>query len=94
MISVTDQITADQPTAFDKAQALTNYFTDPANGFTYSLDVPEGDSGDPLVDFLRNKQGLLRAVRVGDGDHAAAVGVPARVAIGFTQGTPAPTAAT
>ena len=87
VISVTDQITADQPTAFDTAQALTNYFTDPANGFTYSLDVPEGDSGDPLVDFLRNKQGFCEQYASAMAVMLRHAGVPARVAVGFTQGT-------
>ncbi len=89
VITLAEQITANQPTAFDKAQALTSYFTDPANGFAYSLEVPAGDSGDPLVDFLRNKQGFCEQYASSMAVMLRAVGVPARVAIGFTQGAPA-----
>ena len=72
--TLTAQVTAGATTAFDKAEALRRWFTDPANGFTYSLDVPPGDSGDKLVDFLNNRTGILRAVRLGDGHHAACRG--------------------
>jgi transglutaminase-like putative cysteine protease len=80
-------VTANAATAFDKANALREYFTNPANGFTYSLTVPPGDSGDPLVDFLRNKQGFCEQYASAMTVMLRAVGVPARVAIGFTQGS-------
>ena len=80
-------VTAAATTAFDKADALRTYFTNPANGFTYSLTVPPGNSGDPLVDFLTNKQGYCEQYASAMAIMLRAVGVPARVAIGFTQGT-------
>jgi transglutaminase-like putative cysteine protease len=84
---LTAQITAGATSAFDKADALRKYFTDPANGFTYSLTVPEGNSGDALVDFLRNKQGYCEQYASAMAIMLRAAGVPARVGIGFTQGT-------
>jgi transglutaminase-like putative cysteine protease len=80
------EVTAGATTPFDKADRLTNYFTDPANGFTYSLDVPTGTSGDRLLDFLDLKQGFCEQYASAMAVMLRAVGVPARVAVGFTQG--------
>ena len=86
VVEIATQVTAGATTAFDKADALRSYFTDTANGFSYSLSVPPGDSGDPLVDFLNNKQGYCEQYASAMAIMLRAVGVPARVAIGFTQG--------
>jgi transglutaminase-like putative cysteine protease len=86
VVAIATQVTGAATTAFDKAEALRTYFTDPANGFTYSLSVPLGDSGDQLLDFLNNKQGYCEQYASAMAVMLRAVGVPARVAIGFTQG--------
>lgn len=86
-VQVARDVTAGANTAFDRAEALRRYFTDPANGFTYSLTVPPGDSGDALVDFLRNKQGYCEQYASAMAVMLRALDIPARVAIGFTQGT-------
>ena len=86
--ALTAKVTAGATTAFDKADALRSFFTNPANGFTYSLDVPKGDSGDALVDFLRNRKGFCEQYASAMAIMLRAAGVPARVAVGFTQGTP------
>jgi hypothetical protein len=80
-------VTAGAATPFDKAEALRTYFTDPANGFSYSLTLEEGDSGDALVDFLRNKQGYCAQYASAMAIMLRALDIPARVAVGFTQGT-------
>jgi transglutaminase-like putative cysteine protease len=82
------EVTAGATTAFDKAERLRSYFTDPANGFVYSLQVPTGDSGDLLLDFLTLKQGYCEQYATAMAVMLRAVGVPARVAVGFTQGVP------
>ncbi len=83
------EVTAGATTAFDKADRLRAYFTDrAANGFSYSLNVPVGDSGDQLVDFLTLKQGYCEQYATAMAVMLRAVGVPARVAVGFTQGVP------
>jgi len=87
VIQIAQQVTAQATTAFDKADLLTKYFTNPANGFSYSLNVPGGTSGDLLLDFLNNKQGYCEQYASAMAIMLRAVGVPARVAIGFTQGT-------
>jgi transglutaminase-like putative cysteine protease len=90
VVALATQVTAAATTSFDKADALRKYFTDPTNGFTYSLTVPQGTSGDLLVDFLTNKQGFCEQYASAMAIMLRAVGVPARVAIGFTQGTKEP----
>ena len=80
------EVTAGATTAFDKAERLRTWFTDPANGFVYSLQVPAGTSGDLLLDFLTLKQGYCEQYATAMAVMLRAVGVPARVAVGFTQG--------
>ncbi|SDP13262.1 Transglutaminase-like superfamily protein [Nakamurella panacisegetis] len=80
------QVTADAPTAYDKALALQQWFTDPANGFVYSLDVLPGNSGDALVDFLTNKQGYCEQYASAMAIMLRSLNIPSRVVVGFTQG--------
>ena len=86
VVNLTQLVTAGATTAFDKAEALQSWFTNPANGFTYSLDVPPGDSGDLLVDFLNKRQGFCEQYASAMAVMLRAADVPARVAVGFTQG--------
>ncbi len=79
-------ITASARTPYDAADAMLHYFTDPGNGFSYSLDVPTGNSGSALLDFLVNKKGYCEQYAAAMAIMLDAVGIPARVAIGFTQG--------
>lgn len=80
------QATAGATTAFDKADALRQWFTDPANNFVYSLNVPPGNSGDALLDFLTNRRGYCEQYASAMAVMLRSLGIPARVAIGFTQG--------
>lgn len=72
---------------------LVDYFTDPANHFTYSLDAPDGDGRDNLAvldDFLDPERG-----HAGYCAHYAsalavlgrALGVPTRLVLGYNKGT-------
>jgi transglutaminase-like putative cysteine protease len=69
---------------YDKARALHNYFTDPVNGFTYSLATKAGDSGSDLVDFLTNKVGFCQQYAAAMGIMLRMAGLPARVVLGYT----------
>ncbi len=80
-------VTATGETTFDKALLLQKYFTDPANGFVYSLSVPTGNTGNLLTDFLQQKQGYCEQYAAAMAVMLRSLGIPARVAIGFTQGT-------
>lgn len=77
-------------TAYRKAMLLQDWFTDPANGFRYSLQVPTGNSGDALVDFLELKQGYCEQYASAMAVMLRSLGIPARVAIGFTGGEEQP----
>ncbi|MCI2420560.1 transglutaminaseTgpA domain-containing protein [Saccharopolyspora sp. K220] len=81
------QLTANSPTEFDKAVALNRYFTDPANGFRYDLRTAPSTGGDALSDFLfRGKRGFCEQYASSMAVLLRAVGIPSRVAIGFTSG--------
>lgn len=80
------QVTSGATGAFDKALALEQWFTDPGNGFVYSLEVPAGNSGDALVDFLDNKQGYCEQYASAMAIMLRSLNIPTRVVIGFTQG--------
>lgn len=81
-----EQLTAGATNDFDRVDALLTFFTDPANGFRYSLHTPTGDSGDALVDFLTNRVGYCEQYAAAMAIMVRALGIPARVGMGFTQG--------
>ncbi len=80
-------------TPYQKALALQDHFQDPANGFTYSTEVPaplQGESTDAIREFLTTKVGFCEQYA---GTYAAlgrAVGLPTRIAVGFTWGQAEP----
>jgi transglutaminase-like putative cysteine protease len=81
------QITQNATTEFDKAQAIYTYFRTPANGFTYSTQTANPVTGDPLVDFLfYGKTGFCEQYASAMGVMLRSIGIPTRVAIGFTDG--------
>lgn len=80
------EVTANASTAYDKALALQQWFTNPANGFVYSLNVVPGNSGDALVDFLTNKQGYCEQYAASMAIMLRSLNIPSRVVVGFTQG--------
>lgn len=77
------QLTAGQATVYDKSLALQTYFRD---NFTYDLTVQRGHSDDALENFLRIKRGYCEQFSATFAAMARSVGVPARVAVGFTYG--------
>jgi hypothetical protein len=80
-------LTADKPTEFDKAVALNDLFTNPANGFSYTLRTAPATSGDALADFLfRGKRGYCEQFASSMAVLLRSVDIPARVAVGFTPG--------
>ena len=78
------RITGPHTTAFDKALALQDYFR---KGFTYSLDVRPGHDERALERFLlRDKKGYCEQFAGTFAVMARSVGLPSRVAVGFTPG--------
>ncbi|GMA32911.1 transglutaminase-like domain-containing protein [Litorihabitans aurantiacus] len=74
-------------TSFDQALALQRWFTTASNGFVYSLRVPEGTSGDALVDFLELRRGYCEQYASAMGVMLRSLDIPARVVVGFGSGT-------
>jgi transglutaminase-like putative cysteine protease len=76
-------ITAGRTTPYEMALALQDHL----RGFTYDLTVPEGHSGNDLERFLFETQaGYCEQFAGAFAAMARAVGLPARVAVGFTPG--------
>jgi transglutaminase-like putative cysteine protease len=80
------QITADQPTRFQKAVALQDFFRDSGN-FTYSLDRPAGNGSDTLESFLTpgpdGRTGYCEQFASAMAVMARTINIPSRVAMGF-----------
>jgi transglutaminase-like putative cysteine protease len=81
------RVTAGASTPYDKVRAIQEYFTDPANGFVYSLATAPGTSSDNLVNFLTNKKGYCEQFAGAMAVLVRSAGLPARVALGYTPGT-------
>ena len=79
------EITAGAATPFDAAIALQRWFTTDG-GFSYSTQIEGGSSGDALSDFLDERVGYCEQFAATMALMARSVGIPARVAVGFTQG--------
>ena len=74
---------------FESALALERFFhTD--RRFTYDTNVDYSRQGDPLVAFLNDGAGFCQQFATAFAAMARAVGIPARVAIGFVPGTATP----
>lgn len=72
-------------TPYDAALMLQNWLRGP--GFRYSLDVPPDDSQEALVNFLtRSKAGFCQQFAGAYAVLARELGLPTRVAVGFTSG--------
>ncbi|GEL17196.1 transglutaminase TgpA family protein [Pseudonocardia asaccharolytica] len=77
-------------TDFDKAVALVGFFTAPDSGFSYSLQTTPGAGDNALVEFLTvGRTGYCEQFSSAMAIMLRTVGVPARVAVGFTAGTAA-----
>jgi transglutaminase-like putative cysteine protease len=76
--------------AYQMALALQNYLRGP--DFTYSLSVPKSHSGSELDDFLFNTHaGFCEQFASAFAAMARSIGLPTRVAVGFTPGEADPT---
>lgn len=82
------QIVAGASTPYDKALALQHYFS-PENGFSYSTDlqqVPAGENTNAMISFLDVRRGFCEQFAGTYAALARAVGLPTRIAVGFTWG--------
>ncbi|GAC1318007.1 MAG: DUF3488 and transglutaminase-like domain-containing protein [Acidimicrobiales bacterium] len=84
-LSVALRQTRGARTPYDAALMLQDWFRGPT--FRYSLDVPPDDSQDALVNFLtRTHAGFCQQFAGAYAVLARELGLPARVAVGFTPG--------
>jgi transglutaminase-like putative cysteine protease len=72
-----------QPTDYDRALALQNWFL---TEFNYSLERVEGNSSDALRSFLRDRSGYCEQFAATMALMARTLGIPSRVQVGFTPG--------
>jgi transglutaminase-like putative cysteine protease len=74
-------------TRYDQALALQTYFRDMSQ-FTYSTEIPPGDSGDAVWDFLEDRTGYCVQFATAMTMMARSLGIPARLGVGFLPGDP------
>jgi transglutaminase-like putative cysteine protease len=77
------EVTAGATTPYDQMMALQNWFR---TNFTYDLDVPLGNSNDAIAAFLRDRRGFCQQFAGTFAVMARTLGVPARIAVGYTPG--------
>ncbi|MHB1911303.1 MAG: transglutaminase family protein, partial [Acidimicrobiales bacterium] len=84
VIALARRVTAGAATRFDEALDLQNYLRD---NYHYSLDVQPGHSDSAIQEFLfQTKTGYCEQFAGAYAVMARAVGLPTRVAVGFTPG--------
>jgi transglutaminase-like putative cysteine protease len=84
-----EEVTGDAITRYDQVIALQDWFR---TEFTYSLEVPAGHGDDAMVAFLEARQGYCEQFAGTFAAMARSLGIPARVAVGFTPGDTDPDA--
>jgi transglutaminase-like putative cysteine protease len=88
IVALAGQITANKSNNFDRATALWQFFT-AQNGFVYDTKTAPANDSDALADFILNgKRGFCEQFASSMAVMLRAIGIPARVAIGFTPGVP------
>ncbi|MGH2684800.1 MAG: transglutaminaseTgpA domain-containing protein, partial [Actinomycetota bacterium] len=71
------------PTPYDKALALQQFFRE---NFSYDINVGSGHGRDAIIQFLARRTGYCEQFAGTYAAMARALGIPARVAVGFTPG--------
>jgi transglutaminase-like putative cysteine protease len=85
--AIARRITRGARTPYAQAIAIQNYLRNPRN-FTYKEDVPAGHGSDDILNFLtKTKAGYCEQFAGTMAVLLRSLGLPARVAVGFTPGT-------
>ena len=84
---IVSEITKGATGNYEKLLAIQSYFRD---NFTYSLDVPASNSATATLEFLNRKTGYCEQFSSTFAVFARLMGIPSRVAIGFTPGEQSP----
>ncbi|WP_255952457.1 transglutaminase family protein [Streptomyces odontomachi] len=72
---------------YERAVKLQTWFTEDG-GFTYDTTVQTGSGAKAIAKFLRDREGFCVHFSFAMAAMARTLGIPARVAVGFTPGTP------
>ncbi|MFJ9623623.1 DUF3488 and DUF4129 domain-containing transglutaminase family protein [Streptomyces sp. NPDC101181] len=80
------KITEGSGNAYEQAVKLQDWFTSDG-GFTYDTTVTSGTGSQAIARFLRDKEGFCVHFSFSMAAMARTLGIPARVAVGFTPGT-------
>ncbi|MGW9121342.1 transglutaminase TgpA family protein [Streptomyces sp. NPDC055663] len=81
-----DQVTRGAANDYERAVKLQNYFAS-EGGFSYDTSVNSGTGSAAISRFLKDKQGFCVHFSFTMAAMARTLGIPARVAVGFTPGT-------
>ena len=88
LTTLAEKITRGQTSSYNQAVALQHWFTS-SGKFTYSLDVQEPASPQALIRFLTTqRRGYCQQFAFAMAVLARLLGIPSRVAVGYTAGTP------
>jgi len=89
ILKLTEQITANAPTMYDKAVALESYFH---NNYDYSVNIslPSGEEGVSWFLFRSGHKGYCNYFATSMTVMARLLGMPARMVVGYTNGTKDP----
>jgi len=80
------QIAGSAPSRFDAAVTIQNYLRNPAR-FSYTTEPPAGSTGRLVTDFLETQEGFCVHFATTMVMLSRAMGIPARLAVGFQAGT-------
>ncbi|MDI6097926.1 DUF3488 and transglutaminase-like domain-containing protein [Actinoplanes sp. NEAU-A12] len=81
------RLTAGKNNDYAKVRAIYDWFSK-ENGFKYDLSAPSTGKASEIADFLTNRTGYCQQYAAAMAWMVRAAGIPARVAFGFTRGTP------
>ncbi len=82
--TLADQLTAGARSGYEQALALQGFFRN--GGFVYDANVAPGHSGNRIEEFLDTRRGYCEQFAGTFAAMARSLGLPARVAVGFTVG--------
>ncbi len=85
VVELARDVTAQATDPYGRAVALQQWFREDG-GFVYDTSVAAGNSQDDLVAFLTDRRGYCEQYAASMAIMARAVGIPARVAVGYLRG--------
>lgn len=84
VVETTRSVIGDPSSSYEAALTLQNWFH---SEFTYSLEVQEGHGNNAIENFLNDRVGYCEQFAGTYSAMLRSVGIPSRVAVGFTPGT-------